>query len=48
MTGDKGSGNESVLEVFSDDDGSDVGSQLKKVTGQPVIGLAMHLNADGT
>jgi hypothetical protein len=48
MTGDEGSGSESVLEIFSDDDGSDVGPQLKKPTGQLVVGRTMHLNADGT
>jgi hypothetical protein len=48
MTGDKGTGSESVLEIFSDDDGSDVGSQLKKPAHQLVIGRTRHLNADGT
>jgi hypothetical protein len=47
MTGDEGSGSESVLEIFSND-GSDVGSQLKKATDQLAIGRTIHLNADGT
>jgi hypothetical protein len=48
MTGDEGSGSESVLEIFSDDDRSDIGSQLKNPTGQLVIGRTMHLNPDRT
>jgi hypothetical protein len=41
-------GSESGLQILGDDDGSDVGLQLKKPTGQLVTGRKIHLNAEGT
>jgi hypothetical protein len=47
-TGDEERGSESGLQVLGDDDGSDVGSQLKKPTDQLVIGRKIHLNTEET
>jgi hypothetical protein len=45
-TGDEGRGSESGLQVLGDD-GTDVGSQLKKPTDWLVIGRKTHLIAEG-
>jgi hypothetical protein len=45
--GQEGRGSESGLQILGDD-GSDVGSQLKKPTSKLVIGRKIHLNSEGT